>query len=107
MYKTGKETGEIEVTADLPGMDEKDVEVTLDEDLLTIRGERREDHEEREKNYRLTECCYGAFDRVFSLHGGVDVEHAKAKFTKGVLTVTLPKTPEARQRKKQITVNPE
>ena len=99
---------EIEVTADLPGMDEKDVEVTLHEDVLSIRGERKEEQQEKKKkNYRRTECSYGAFERVFSLPREVDHEHAKARFKKGVLTVTLPRTQKANLRQKHIEVSSE
>jgi len=68
-----------EVTAELPGMDDKDIEVTLTDDVLTIKGEKREDKEEKEKNYRLSERHYGAFERSFEAPEGVDADKIEAR----------------------------
>ena len=93
-----------EVTAELPGMDDKDIEVTLTDDVLTIKGEKREEKEEKRKNYRFSERHYGAFERSFEAPEGVDADKIEANFKKGVLTVTLPKKPEAQKATKKIDV---
>ncbi len=93
-----------EVTAELPGMDDKDIEVTLTDDVLTIKGEKREEKEEKGKNYRLSERHYGAFERSFEAPEGVDADKIEARFEKGVLKVTLPKKPEAQKKEKKIEI---
>lgn len=93
-----------EVTADLPGMDEKDIEVTVANGMLTIKGEKREEKEEKKKDYYLHERRFGSFERRFALPEGVDPDKIEASFKKGVLTVALPKTPEARKTIKKIAV---
>ncbi len=95
---------EVAVSADLPGLDEQDVQVTLDGDVLTISGSRKDAREEKKRNYHLVERSYGEFHRSIPLPGGLDTEHAKAAFKKGVLTVTLPKLPEAQSKKKTIAI---
>ena len=92
------------VTAELPGLEEKDVQVTVDDDLLTIRGERKEEHEEKRKDYHLMERSFGSFHRTLPLPAGVDREKIKAALKKGVLTVTLPKRPEARVDRRTIPI---
>jgi HSP20 family protein len=93
-----------EITAELPGMDEKNVEVKVANDCLTIRGEKQEEKEEKKKDYYLHERKFGAFERNFGVPEGVDVTKIEAVFKKGVLTVTLPKTPEAQKPAKKIDV---
>lgn len=94
---------EVRITAELPGVEEKDVEVSLTGDAITIKGEKREEKEEKgEEQYRL-ERSYGAFRRSFSLPCEVDADKAVASFKKGVLMVNLPKTAQAAKSKK-ITV---
>jgi HSP20 family protein len=95
------------VTAEVPGLQEKDVEVILDNDVLTLRGEKRAEREEKKKNYHLTERSYGQFQRVIPLPHGVDREKAAASFKSGVLTITLPKTPEAKSNQRVIPVRGE
>ncbi len=95
---------ELVVTADLPGLEEKDVQVSVDDDLLTIRGERKQEHEEKRKDYHLMERSYGSFHRTLPLPASVDREKIKAALKKGVLTVTLPKRPEARADRKTIRI---
>lgn len=95
---------EIEVSVELPGMDEKDIEVSMTEDTLTIKGEKKGEREEKKKGYYLHERSYGSFYRSIPLPSGVDTDKANAEFKKGVLTVTLPKTPEAQARVKRIEV---
>jgi HSP20 family protein len=87
------------ITAELPGMEEKDVEVSVSDDVLTIKGEKREEKDESRKGYRLSERRYGMFQRSFALPTGVDAAKISAEFAKGVLSVTLPKTEQARQKK--------
>lgn len=96
--------GEYEITAELPGLDQKDVEVKLANGMLTIKGEKREEREEGDKDYHLSERRYGSFMRAFAMPPGVDADKIEANFTKGVLTVKLPKTAEARQKEKKIDV---
>lgn len=93
-----------EITAELPGMDEKDIEVKVANGGLTIRGEKQEQKEEKKKDYYLQERRYGAFERSFRLPDGVDTDKIEATFAKGVLKVTLPKTPEARKAEKKIAI---
>ncbi|HUO88750.1 MAG TPA: Hsp20/alpha crystallin family protein [Rhizomicrobium sp.] len=93
-----------EITAELPGMDEKDVEVKVASGGLTIRGEKREEKEEKKKDYFLSERRYGSFERNFGLPEGVDTNKIEASFKKGILTITLPKTPEAQKQEKKIAI---
>jgi len=95
----------VTVRADLPGMEEKDVEVSLAEGVLTIRGEHEETHEEKEKDYHVRERQYGHFHRTIPVGRGIDEENVKAEFKNGVLTVTLPKTEEAKERTKKIPIS--
>jgi HSP20 family protein len=99
--ETGKE---VRVTAELPGMEEKDLEVSLIDGALTIRGEKREEHEEEKGDYYHSERQYGAFERIIPLPSEVDADKAKASFKKGVLKITLPKTEEARSSRKTIPI---
>jgi HSP20 family protein len=95
---------EYEITAELPGMDEKDIEVKLSNGTLMIKGEKKEHKEERDKDYFLSERRYGSFMRTFRVPEGIDTGKIGASFSKGVLTVTLPKTPEAHKNEKKIEV---
>jgi HSP20 family protein len=92
------------IAAELPGMSEKDIDVTVSGDVLVIKGEKRQEREQKEKNRYLSERSYGAFQRSFSLPDGVDREKIGAQFSKGVLTLTLPKTADAQKRQKKIEV---
>jgi HSP20 family protein len=93
-----------EITAELPGMDEKNVEVKFAGGVLTIKGEKKEQKEEKKKDYHLSERRYGAFQRSFTVPDGVDAEKIEAAFKDGVLKVSLPKTPEAQKQEKQIAI---
>ncbi len=95
---------EFEITVELPGIDEKDIEVKVANGGLTIRGDKKEQKEEKKKDYYLSERRYGSFERFFSLPDGVDADKIAASFKKGVLTVTLPKTPEAQKQEKKIAI---
>lgn len=92
------------ITADLPGMTEKDINVILSGDMLTITGERRDEREQKDRNYHFSERRFGSFRRAFSLPTGVDRDKIEANFKNGVLSLTLPKTPEAMQQQKEIEV---
>lgn len=92
------------VTAELPGLAENDIEVTVSEDALVLKGEKRQEKEETTKNYYLSERSYGSFQRVFPLPSEVDRDKIAARFAKGVLTITLPKTPVVQQQRKKIEV---
>ncbi|RKX31091.1 MAG: Hsp20/alpha crystallin family protein [Verrucomicrobia bacterium] len=95
---------EIEVKADLPGLDEKDIEVTLDENVLTIRGEKKEEREDRRRDYYLMERAYGSFERAIPLPGNIDAGGITARFRNGVLTVRIPKTGQEARSGKRIPV---
>ncbi len=92
------------ITAEMPGLDEKSIEVSLSGDQLILKGEKRQEKEEKDKNHYLSERCYGSFHRSFRLPDGIDQDKIAANFAKGVLTVTLPKTAEAQKRQKKIEV---
>ncbi|MFO1185720.1 MAG: Hsp20/alpha crystallin family protein [Bauldia sp.] len=93
-----------EITAELPGLDEKAISVSLANGTLSIKGEKSEEKEEKEKDYYLSERRYGAFERAFRVPEGVDTAKIDANFRNGVLTVTLPKTAEAQKPEKTIAV---
>jgi len=93
---------EVRVSAELPGMEEKDVELFVDEDVLTIRGEKKAEVEDKER--RFSERYYGRFERVVPLPFAVEEDKAKASFQNGVLTVTLPKSAKAQDRGKRIAI---
>jgi HSP20 family protein len=95
---------EIKVSAELPGMDEKDIDVSLARDTLTIKGEKKEEKEEKGEDYYRMERSYGSFTRSVSLRVEVDTDKVQATFKKGVLEITLPKTPEAIQETKKVPV---
>ncbi|MFQ5773981.1 MAG: Hsp20/alpha crystallin family protein [Kiloniellaceae bacterium] len=95
----------IEITAELPGIDEKDVELRLSDGILTMKGEKKAETETRERDYYLSERRYGSFARSMRVPESVDRDKITARFDKGVLTVTLPKRPEARSKKKRISIS--
>jgi HSP20 family protein len=92
------------VRADLPGMSESDVNIELEDNVLTISGEREAEHEERKAGYYRVERSSGAFRRSLTLPEGVDAEAVKATFDRGVLEVTIPKPEQRIPRKVQISV---
>lgn len=100
----GEKEKEYEITAELPGMDESNIEVKLSGDRLTIRGEKKEEKEEKKKDYFLSERRYGSFERSFQVPADVDANKIDATFKKGVLKVVLPKSVEALKNEKRITV---
>jgi HSP20 family protein len=95
---------EFEISAELPGMDEKGIEIKLSNNALSIKGEKNEEKEEREKDYYLSERRYGSFHRIFQLPEGVDTDKIEATFSKGVLKLKLPKTTQAQKNNKKIAI---
>ena len=91
-----------EFTADLPGLTKKDVQITLDNNVLTLSGERSAREEKEENTVRRTERLHGRFSRSFRLPYRVSGEEAKARFKNGVLTLTVPKAPDAKARTIEI-----
>jgi HSP20 family protein len=94
---------EIRVTAEIPGMEEKDVEVLLDDGVLTLRGEKRSETDDKDKQF--SERYYGRFERRIPIGYEVDEDKVKAAFHNGVLTVTLPKTERAQAKARRIAIN--
>jgi HSP20 family protein len=84
---------EIKISCELPGLEEKDVQLSLTDDILTIRGEKRAEVEEKNGGYQHMECAYGAFSRSVELPAHVDPNQVKARMKRGVLKITAPKTP--------------
>jgi HSP20 family protein len=95
----------LEVSAELPGMDEKDIEVSLENGLLTVKGEKKAESERTEKDYYVAERRYGSFRRSFRLPDTVDEDKIQAKFDKGVLRVILPKVAEAGHKARKISIS--
>lgn len=96
-----------EITAELPGMDQKNIEIKLSNGSLIIKGEKSEDIEEKRKGYHLSERHYGSFERIFNLPKGVDAERIEASFSKGVLSISLPKKPAALSADKVVPIKTE
>ena len=92
------------ISAELPGIDAKDIDVSVSGDMLVLKGEKRQEQEEKDKNYHFSERAYGSFQRAFDLPASVDRDKVAADFSKGVLTITLPKTAEARKPQKKIAI---
>jgi HSP20 family protein len=95
---------EIKVSAEIPGVDAKDIDVSVENSMLTIKGEKKYEREEKEKGQYRMERSYGSFARSIELPVEVDESKAKAEFKKGVLRLTLPKRPGAQSRRKKIAV---
>ena len=95
------------ITAELPGIDPEKVELTFDDGVLRIAGEKKEEREENERGYRLSERSYGAFERAVSLPAAADPNKIDAKFRHGVLTVTIAKDGEEKRNIRKIKVNKE
>lgn len=100
-----KETDkEVEISAELPGMDEKDIDLSISDDRIILRGEKKLEHEEKVDNFYRMECSYGSFHREIPLPSEVETDQVTAKFKKGVLTVHLPKKAEAQKYLKKISI---
>lgn len=100
-----KETSKsYKITAELPGMEPDDVEVSFEDGMLRLAGEKKEEREENERGYRLCERRYGAFERLLDLPAAADDGNIKAKFKNGVLTVTVQKDGKAERQPRRIAV---
>jgi HSP20 family protein len=94
---------EIIVNAEIPGVEAKDIDVNLDGNVLTIKGERKREHEEKEENFHRIERSYGSFYRALRLPTEVDGERIKATYKKGVLRITMPKSKKEAGKKIEIS----
>jgi HSP20 family protein len=94
--------GEIVVKAELPGMDRKDIVLNLENNVLTLKGERRFEKEAKEENYHRIERSYGSFSRAFSIPAIVDEDKIRADYTDGVLKIALPKKEQAKPKQIKI-----
>jgi HSP20 family protein len=99
------EGGQVVLKADVPGLNREDIELTVEQSTLTIKGQRRPDPKVREDQYQRLERSYGAFSRSFSLPNTIDAEGVRAEYRDGVLTVTLPIRQDARPRQIQVASN--
>jgi len=95
---------EVRITSELPGIDEKDIDITLSKDSVTIKGEKKQETEDKGKDYYRMERSYGSFQRTVQLPAEIDDDKAQAEFKKGVLKIKLPKTAEAQKTHKKIEV---
>ena len=95
---------EISITADLPGLKAEDVEVTVEEGTLSIRGERQLEEAAEGETYHRVERLYGSFERTFTLPNSIDVENIEARFSNGEMVLTLPKREESKPRSLKIKV---
>ena len=95
---------EFVIKAEVPGMTPKDIDISLAEGVLTIRGEKKQEKEEKEENYHFVERSYGSFRRSVRLPGEVQSEKIKAAYKDGILRVTLPKTEETKKKEVKIKV---
>lgn len=93
-----------EIKAELPGMDEKDIDLSVEDGLLTISGEKKEEKEEKDKGYYLKECSFGTFSRSVRLPDNIADDKIEAKFKKGVLTIDLPKKAIAQPKSRKISI---
>ena len=95
---------EYRLTAELPGLKDEDVEISVADGVLTLKGEKREAEEHKDDGYLMSERRYGKFERRITLPDNVDSDKIEAAFKKGVLTITLPKSPEALERTRKIAI---
>jgi HSP20 family protein len=93
-----------EITAELPGVEEKDVNLSLQDDVLTLSGEKKSEHEEKKEGYHMSERSYGSFRRSFRLPDDVNADRISAKFDKGVMTITLPRVAGAKLKGRNIPI---
>lgn len=109
MFSPGVDLSETDkdvvITVELPGMDKNDVSVEMDDEAITISGEKKEEREDKNRNWHFREQSYGKFRRVLPLPAAVNGDKAKASFKKGLLTVTVPKKEEAKVNRKTIDIS--
>lgn len=103
-FEVSETDDEVRIRAELPGMDKKDIHITLDENVLTLRGERHEQHEEKKRSYQVSSMSHGSFYRSIPLPVEVDRDKVKAKFKRGILTLTLPKAEGGGAERRRIPV---
>jgi HSP20 family protein len=96
---------ELRIDADLPGVEEKDVDVAISDNVLTIKGEKKAEKEEKKKDFHLVERSYGSFSRSLTLPFAADPSKAKATFKNGVLSISLPKPPEVKAKARKIAIS--
>ena len=97
--------GDLILRAELPGMTEKQIELKLEGNTLTLKGERKLENEDKKNSYHRLESFYGSFMRTFRLPDTVDMEKISAEYKNGVLTITMPQKPEVKPREIQVSVN--
>jgi HSP20 family protein len=95
---------ELVIEAEMPGLDEKDINVSLRDGVLTLKGEKKSQREEKKDTYHVMERNYGAFQRSFQLPETIDEERINASFDKGVLRIAIPKRPEAVKAERKIPI---
>ena len=92
----------IEVSAEMPGLERKDVDISIEDDTLTIRGEKKVEESQKDKNVQLSERCYGIFYRVLQLPPGIDPSSIQATMSNGILKVTIPKPAQSEPKKIEV-----
>jgi HSP20 family protein len=92
----------IEVSAEMPGLERKDVEISIDDDTLTIRGEKKVEENQKDKNVQLSERSYGVFLRVLQLPSGIDPSNVQATMSNGILKITIPKPAKSEPKKIEV-----
>ena len=97
--------GEIKVVAEVPGMKREDIKISVQDNVLTLKGEKKLEKEEKEKNFHRVERAHGAFERSFSLPASVQTDKVKASYKDGVLTIALPKSEETKPKEIAISVS--
>jgi len=93
-----------EIAAEVPGVDEKDISLTIKDDLLTLKGEKKTERKEEKKNFYMKERSYGSFVRSFRLPDSVKADKVRAKFANGVVTIEMPKKPKSKAKEKRIPI---
>jgi HSP20 family protein len=99
-----EDENQIEVTAELPGIEEKDININIENNVLTLKGDKKIHREEKKGNYHLVETSYGVFSRSFTLPGTVDQEKISASSENGVLKIVLPKKEETKPKSISVKV---
>lgn len=101
---TSEDDTSYEISIELPGVEEKDVSLTVDNGMLTVRGEKKSQREEKKKEYHLTERSFGSFERSFQVPANVDEAKIVASYEAGVLTVVMPKSPNGKPSERRIPI---
>lgn len=96
--------GDFNITIELPGVDKKDVRISVQNNVLTVKGEKRKQNEKKGENYHRVERSYGLFQRSFTLPSSVDSEKIDAAYDNGILSVSIPKLEEAKPKEIQVTI---